>query len=330
MTPAAPDRQTMLAALALGTRAPSIHNTQPWRWRIGESTVHLYAAPGLRLIHTDPDGRELMLSCGAVLHHTVVAFAALGWQAIVRRFPDPDDDDHLASLELRPWTPTQSDIALVGAIPRRRTDRRIFAGWQVPLSDIGFMAARAARLGVTLRRVTVTETLTSTVHQSISQHSVDHDYLTELSTWSGKYAAVAGVPARSAPQPDFSAALPSRIFAGPVLSQPIDATAADDNAMLLALGTATDSRVDQLRAGEASSAVLLTATVQGLATCPMTEALEIPQCRQIIRSEVFDDDLFPQILIRVGWAPINADPLPSTPRRPLADVVSWLKDEPQA
>ena len=53
-----PDHQTICAAMALATRAPSVHNTQPWRWRIGANSVHLYAESSLHLIHTDPDGRE--------------------------------------------------------------------------------------------------------------------------------------------------------------------------------------------------------------------------------------------------------------------------------
>ncbi|WP_202915514.1 MULTISPECIES: hypothetical protein [unclassified Mycolicibacterium] len=137
------------------------------------------------------------------------------------------------------------------------------------------------------------------------------------------------MPARTTPTPDWSASIPGRIFAGAVLDQPAGTTAADDNGSLLALGTSTDTPIDRLRAGEATSAVLLTATAQGLATCPVTEALENPECRATIRTDVFGDELFPQMLIRVGWAPLNADPLPATPRRPLADVVSWLDDETQ-
>jgi nitroreductase len=101
-------------------------------------------------------------------------------------------------------------------------------------------------------------------------------------------------------------------------------TATDDNGSLLALGTSTDAAIDRLRAGEATSAVLLTATAQGLATCPVTEALENPQCRAIIRTDVFGDELVPQMLVRVGWAALNADPLPATPRRPPEDLVAWL------
>lgn len=319
-----PDRETVCAAMALATRAPSVHNTQPWRWRIGEHSVHLYAEPSLHLVHTDPDGRDLLISCGAALHHAAVAFYALGWQPTVRRFPNPAEPNHLASIELVPCTPEQPDIALAAAIPRRRTDRRHYGGWPVALGDIALMTARAARLGIGLRRAKLDDVLTTALRQAVSQHVHDREYLTELTVWSGRYAAVAGVPARSTPTPDYSAVLPARIFAGAVLDQPAGTTAAADNGSLLALGTSTDTPIDRLRAGEATSAVLLTATAQGLSTCPVTEALENPECRSIVRTDVFGDELFPQMLIRVGWAPLNADPLPATPRRPLTDVVAWL------
>jgi nitroreductase len=110
---------------------------------------------------------------------------------------------------------------------------------------------------------------------------------------------------------------------------PPDTSSADDNAVVLALGTRNDDRMARLRAGEATSAVLLTATSMGLASCPVTEPLETPQTREAVRSDIFGDSNYPQMLLRVGWAPINADPLPATPRRELADFVEWLVDHDQ-
>ena len=74
--------------------------------------------------------------------------------------------------------------------------------------------------------------------------------------------------------------------------------------------------------------VLLTATAMGLASCPVTEPLEIANTRDAVRSDVFGTDGYPQMLLRVGWAPINADPLPPTPRRTLSRVVEW-SNEPE-
>jgi nitroreductase len=190
------------------------------------------------------------------------------------------------------------------------------------------MAARTARNGVTLYQVEDTDTLHDIVAQSVWDH-MTHDYLVELAAWSGRYASVAGVPARNTPKSDGRAKIPGRLFAGPALAMPAGASPADDNAVVLALGTRSDDRLAQLRAGEATSVVLLTATSMGLASCPVTEPLEVAETREAVRTEVFADSSHPQMLLRVGWAPINADPLPSTPRRELADFVEWMVDREQ-
>ncbi|AKN17833.1 hypothetical protein MHAE_07129 [Mycobacterium haemophilum DSM 44634] len=319
-----PDRGTLHAALSLAIRAPSVHNTQPWRWRVGKKSLHLYADSRLQLPNTDPDGRDLMLSCGIALHHCVVALAALGWQSKIHRLPNPDEPEHLAAIEVYRHPANEVDIMLAAAIPRRRTDRRRYSSWSVPAHYIALMGARAARAGVMLRQIESLPRLQHIVAQAVWRHATDYDYMAELTTWSGRYASLAGVPAHSTPPSDPTAPLPPRLFAGPVLGQPPGADSVDDNAVVLALGTKDDSTLARLRAGEATSLVLLSATALGLASCPVTEPLEIVETRNAVQVEVFGISGFPQVLLRIGWAPVNADPLPSTPRRPLADVVESL------
>ena len=316
-----PDRHTLETVLSLTTRAPSIHNTQPWRWHIGADHLELHTDLERALPQTDPDSRDLLLSCGATLHHAVIALAAHGWQAQVQRFPVPGRPGQLATLTMRRSPAAGSDVPLAAAIPRRRTDRRMYSPWTVPDADIALMGARAARVGVMLRQVERLPELQQIVADAVWRHATDRDYLTELSTWSGRYASLAGVPAHNTPKPDPTARIPGRLFAGPALAQPADGAPDRDAGAVLALGTKDDSALSRLRAGEATSLVLLTATTLGLASCPVTEPLEIAETRAAVREDVFGDSGHPQMLLRVGWAPVNADPLPSTPRLPLSAVI---------
>jgi nitroreductase len=219
---------------------------------------------------------------------------------------------------------TELDVKLAAAIPRRRTDRRHYGSWYVPAGDITVMGTRVALTGVMLREVNSLPKLQHIVAQAAWQHATDDDYLAELTTWSGQNASVAGVPARNIPPSDPTAPLPGRLFAGAALAQPPDTEPADDNAVVLALGTKDDTPLARLRAGEATSLVLLTATEQGLASCPVTEPLEIAETRDAVQTYVFRGSGFAQMLLRIGWAPANADPLPATPRLPLGEVVEWL------
>src|SRR5689334_21318916 len=210
-----PDAGTVRTALTLASRAPSVHNTQPWRWRVQAASLQLYADASRQLPNTDPDGRDLILSCGTALHHCVAAFAAVGWRSRISRLPNDDDPDHLATIELSPQSADYVDIALAAAIPRRRTDRRHYSSWPVPVGDIALMAARAARAGVTLRRVQTPGPLSDLVAEAVRLHAADSGYLAELSMWSGCYGSLSGVPARSTPAPDGGAAIPARVFAHP-------------------------------------------------------------------------------------------------------------------
>src|SRR5688572_10345825 len=90
----------LIGAVTIGGHAPSIHNTQPWRWRIDGSTLELFAAPERQLGVTDPAGRLSTISCGAALHHVVVAMSAAGWSVDVVRLPDPEHPGLLARLSV--------------------------------------------------------------------------------------------------------------------------------------------------------------------------------------------------------------------------------------
>src|SRR5690349_15255938 len=98
MDPNTPDRRTIETVLSLATRAPSIHNSQPWRWQVRPDRLLLFANADRALPQADPDSRDLLLSCGAALHHAIVGLASLGWRAEVHRFPDLDQPDLLATV----------------------------------------------------------------------------------------------------------------------------------------------------------------------------------------------------------------------------------------
>ena len=133
VTDTTPDLAVIMDAVALACRAPSLHNSQPWRWVAEGSTLHLHADLTRVMIAADPEGRQLYLSCGAALDHFTVAMAAAGWHTSVLRFPDALEPYHVATMEFRPATEAdEGSRARAAAIGLRRTDRRPLAdpiGW---------------------------------------------------------------------------------------------------------------------------------------------------------------------------------------------------------
>ncbi|MEV5837618.1 nitroreductase family protein [Nocardia sp. NPDC052112] len=318
-----PDSDTVRSALALAARAPSIHNTQPWQWRVGDRTVHLYADDSRHLPLTDPDRRDLLLSCGAVLHHFRVAARSFGWHTVVHRLPNPAEPQHLASIEFTMTTPTADVIGTARAISRRRTDRRRFTSWEIPPGHIERIIEAGTAEGALVHEIAGGATRTKLVQafqEAARRHHDDPAYQTELALWSGRHIASEGVPARSS----VAAVDPlTREFHNPTLTEAVLHDLEDSGGLLL-VHTASDDPLSRLRAGEATSAVLLAATGFGLATCPLTEPLELPDIRALVRSDVLSDSGFPQLIVRIGWAATSAAEVPFTPRRPLDEVVRAL------
>ncbi|WP_067823045.1 Acg family FMN-binding oxidoreductase [Nocardia inohanensis] len=319
-----PTTETIRAAVELARRAPSVHNSQPWRWRLSGNELHLHADQSRHLTATDPDQRALTLSCGAALHHLRVTLAAQGWSTEVAYLPHAQHPDHLATLRLAPHHPTSTDISLTAAILHRHSDRRRFGNGQVPKTYLRAATDYAVRFGAQIHPIPdeTRDYLGKLLREAVTRHHNDAHYQIELSAWSGRRGGADGVPARNATTPRPTETLPTREFADPVL---IDTPLTDDADWLL-LSTPTDTPRTRLQAGETLSALLLAATDLGLATCIQTEPLGIPDLREEIRFSLCDG-AFPQAMVRAGWMRPSAPPLPSAPRREVEAVLS-ITDSP--
>ncbi|MEV6426389.1 NAD(P)H nitroreductase [Nocardia sp. NPDC051463] len=315
-----PDDNTVKTALGLAVRAPSVHNIQPWRWRIGDRSIHLYLDPARALPSTDPDQRDLVLSCGAALHHLRVALAALGWSAVVHRLPNPVDPNHLAAIEPVRHRQTQLDVALSAAISTRRTDRRHYSSGPISPGYLGLLTERAAAQGAIVQHAAdrLREVLVTVIETAADRYAADPEYQFQSANWTGRRSTADGVTARNIPSVRPGDELPARASAAPQLT---DGAQEPDFAELLVIGTSADDRLAQLRAGEAISAVLLTATNVGLATCLLTEPFEIPELRRKVRIGVLGSAAYPQAVLRIGWAPTSAARLPATARRAVDGVL---------
>lgn len=148
-----PDAATLETVLDIAARAPSLRNLQPWRWQVDGEAVHLYADWSRRAGDAPADRRDVLLGCGAVLDHCVVALAAAGWHPRVRRFPDRADDSHLAILEVVEQPPQGGWRELASAIPQRRADRRPYGTRQIAPGTLELLYIRARRLDVDVQIV---------------------------------------------------------------------------------------------------------------------------------------------------------------------------------
>jgi len=316
--------QAALAALD----APSIFNTQPWRWRIDDTVAELRADRSRQLRAVDPDGRLLTLSCGVALHHARVALAAEGVDAEVVYRPDAGDPDLIATLRWRPPTEaTPLAHRLRRAMVTRRTDRRPFAEVPVPDAALERLADAAHAAGAHLHFPPAAELVEVAVAagHAASVELADPAYREELAAWRDRpggdgvpTATTVAASGRPVPVRDFTATGRERATIHDTLDP------ADRQARYGVLYTGSDGPRDWIAAGEALSAVLLTATAEGLATSVMSDLVEVPATRLLLQRTLRGVG-YPAVVVRVGVA--GQPEAPKAPRRYSAEMVEVVSRE---
>ncbi|MDQ7910403.1 nitroreductase [Phytohabitans sp. ZYX-F-186] len=299
--------ECLLAAVA----APSIHNTQPWFFRLRGREIEVWADRERQLSILDPTGRQMYISVGAAIFNLRLALLAHGRIPVLRLLPEPGRRELAARIQAGPTTaPSPTAAVLAAAIARRHTNRHPFAAAAVPwpvLDDlIGAAAVEGARLTVAdpIVRDAILS-LTATANEIFGRSDYYH---AELDAWTGGGPDRRdGVPAYAYPPRDVGGRLPLRHF-GP---SP-EVAAFERRPTLIRLSTHDDTPYDWIRAGQALQRVLLTATTRRLAASPVNQALELAELRRLVSGQGYA-----QMVLRIGYA----DPALGTPRRALFDVL---------
>jgi nitroreductase len=316
------EAQALFAAATTAGHAPSIHNTQPWRWRLTSNELSLYLDHSRAAEVTDPDSRLAVLSCGAALHHAQVSLAADGWHTVLARMPDPAHPDHLARLRLDRRIPVSFEARRHRqTIGLRHTDRRPTAGTPTDADDlnaiVGVVASAGAGLHI-LRPDQVLE-LASAADQAQRAENADVAWQAEVDYWTGgTRPRGSGIPDAAVPDRATQTTVPARDF-GHHGDLPV--SAAHENAATFAiLYGPDDGQVDWLRAGEALSAAWLTATELGLSVLPLSATIEVAVTRERIR-HLLAGLGHPHLVLRLTVGDPAGTAAPHTPRLPADQVI---------
>jgi hypothetical protein len=299
--------------------APSIHNTQPWRFRVaGDDLLEIHGDPERMLWVADAHGRALHLSCGAALFNLRLAARSTGAKPLVWPLPDPKAEPTLmASVQLTPGRPaTLGERELFDSIWQRHTSRAPFSGQRIPDAVWAALERAASAEFALLRPLDAADTarVLQIAADAERELAADFDHRVELARWVGTdgddgvpAAALGSRPDRDpAPVRDLGRAAPAAALpAGSYEAQP----------QLAVLATARDDPADWLRAGQALQRVLLTATISGLAASFLYQPIELHDMRQSPGWWPWPE--CPQIILRLGYGPAGA----GSPKRRVDDIL---------
>jgi hypothetical protein len=316
-----PDQVASL--LTAASRAPSLHNSQPWRFHVRPQVIELWADPERRLPAADPTGREQRLACGAALFNLRLALHGLGIRPLVTLHADGERPELLASVRFggrRPPTPVQRQ--LLAAVPRRRTNRLPFTDDPVTSGERAVLHKAAMEEGAWLHLVDDQQERSVVACLAAEAHALqraDPAYQAEVARWTAVTPGRDdGIPARTGEwRPGAHERWVMRDYTGgqgrsnTSAGIPFEREPAIAVLTSYALGPYGD-----VIAGQAMQRVLLTATVEGLTTSFLSQLIEVERAREQLR-RLIGGPRGPQVVLRIGrgW------PVPATPRRSVEDLL---------
>ena len=307
--------------LSAACRAPSLHNSQPWAFRIGADRIEVHKDASRALHAADPDGREARLACGAALFNLRLALAQHGVMGSVTIGSDPGSSlvavIERGSAVLMPGP----EVAELGrAIGRRRTNRQPFFDAAVPVAYHHVLARAAEGERASLQVVGDPGRLAHLRQWAASAHlvqSADAGWAAEWAKWTGRTDTGDGVPKSAAgPAPSAADIWTLRDFGHPGRPDRFEGKQFEQQPLIAVIATATDGPQAQIRAGQAMQRVLLTATNLGLAASFVSQLIEVGPVRDQLHN-LLGGRLHPQVVLRLGFGA----PVPRTPRRPVQDCL---------
>jgi nitroreductase len=307
--------------------APSRHNTQPWIFEVEGEEVRIHADRGRALPATDPDGRQLVMACGAAAENLGLAAAHLGFATSLEVAGSYHRDGLVARLRLEERSASTPETEeLFQAIPRRHTNRLPLDGREPPPGLVVSLLREARRGHASLQAVDETQrrAVAELVAEGDRVRWASGRYRAELAAWtrSNRSQRRDGMPGWAQGLDDVAALLQPLVLR---LWNPAAEAAERDRRRTLAskalvvLSTPRDGPADWFAAGEALERVLLRATAAGLCACWFGQVVEVPGLRARLR-DLLGIRGHPQMMLRLGYG-LDVRP---TPRRPVEEVLrSW-------
>jgi nitroreductase len=317
-------------ALSYAVLAPSRHNTQPWIFEVEEDEVRIHADVRRALPATDPDGRELVMACGAAIENLRLAAAHLGFATSLEAAAGYHRDGLLARVRLEERSASTPETEeLFQAIPRRRTNRLPLDGREPPAGLVVSLLREARREGASLRSVDDAQrrTVAELVAEGDRIRWANGRYRAELAAWtrSNRTQRRDGMPGYSQGLGDAAAIvqpLALRLWNPAADEAERDRRRTVGSKALVVLSTPRDGMAEWLAAGAALQRVLLRATAAGLCASWFGQVVEVPELRARLR-DLLGTEGQPQMMLRLGY---GLD-VRATPRRPVEEVLRSYRAE---
>lgn len=304
-------------------KAPSGHNTQPWRFRQKESTVEIHPDFNRRLPVVDPHDRELFVSLGCAAENLCLAAQTKGYKSAVSV-----GDKGVITVSLAEEAGVKPS-PLFNQIDVRQTNRSVYNGEEIALDVLKKLQSIRSEKGISVhyyaRQTKQFNDIEQYVLQGNTRQMQNEAFKAELKSWmrfnkkhqdqtlDGLSYAVFGAP--NVP----------RWMAEPIMSMAINAKTQnkadrekiDSASHLVLFTTRENSRREWVSLGRTLQRFLLTTTELGVAHAYLNQPNEEAEIASEMARTLGLAGEYPTILLRIGYGKQQA----YSKRRPVEDVI---------
>jgi len=300
--------------------AASGHNTQPWKFALGERSITVLPDLSRRTPVVDPDDHHLFVSLGCATENLAHAALASGLHADIATTADR------VEVALKETRAVRSP--LFDAIPLRQCSRSVYDGQALPVPELRLLEQAGHGSGVDVIVLTDKpriETILEYVVRGNEAQIGDPAFVRELRDWIRFNEGDAvrtrdGLFSRSTGNPSVPRWLGRSLLRSlltPKSENEKAATQLRSSAGVAVFVSHTSDRTHWIEVGRAYERFALQATASGIRNAFLNQPVEVPSLRAQFAGWLGLGERRPDLLVRFGRGP----EMPRSLRRPIEDVL---------
>lgn len=305
------------------SKAPSGHNTQPWKFHITDDTITVVPNLEVALPVVDGNNRELFISLGCAVENLCIAASYFGYTTHIIE----------CSIEAIILELTKNDFtiedSLFHQIEKRQTNRNIYNGNKISDEILQQLQSIPKENGVQFYFTEIgtpfADTITEYIMKGNEIQMADIAFKNELLSWmrfnkkqveathNGLSYLVFGNP----PLPQILARPIVSLFLKPNVQNKSDRKKIDSSSHFVVYTTQQDTFKEWINLGRTLQRFLLKATEIGISYAFLNQPCEVAALASDLREKLPVNKEYPTLIMRIGYA----KQIPYSPRKEIETLL---------
>lgn len=314
--------------VAYAIKAPSGHNTQPWKFKVSETSIRIMPDYNRRLEVVDPDDHALFISLGCALENLLIAARHAGYSPTVSYHLHNTSEEYV-QVDLVPDT-IAGQTDLFDAIEKRQSTRATYNRAAIPAEHLKKLQEAAATQNSVSCRIIEDKQEIAAITQLVKEANIrqfkNEHFRKEMENWirfndktastsrDGLRSAVMGSPA----VPTWFGKLYFNYLVSPTKEAEKAAAGIASSSALAVFVTEDSTKEGWVKLGQSFERFALRATALGIKHAHLNMPCEEVPVRQKLKQLLGYTTAEPLLLIRLGYG----DTMPMSFRRPLEEVLT--------